>query len=132
MLTNADEGSILNDNVVNRALEQYLGLKEPEQSYLELGIEKLGEYVGSYEAALDLLSLYLADGELMVQMTPKGGFPDVSSPPSPPPPPSRVKFVAPDRAITIDEPLINVKAEFLRGDDDRIDWLRTSRLHRRM
>ena len=81
---------------------------------------------------MDLLSLYLADGELMVQMTPKGGFPDVGSPPSPPPPPSRVKFIAPDRAIAIDEPLINMKAEFLRGDDGRINWLRTSRLHRRM
>ncbi len=132
VLTNADEGSILHDNVVNRALEQYLGIKDPEQPYLKLGIEKLSEYVGSYEAALDRLSLYLADGELMVQMTPKGGFPDVGSPPSPPPPPSRVKFLAPDRAVTIDEPLINMKAEFLRDEGGRINWLRTSRLHRRM
>ncbi len=43
-----------------------------------------------------------------------------------------MKFIAPDRAIAIDEPLINMKAEFLRGDDGRINWLRTSRLHRRM
>jgi CubicO group peptidase (beta-lactamase class C family) len=131
ILTNADEGSILHDNVVRRALEHYLGLKEPELSYLDLGIEKLGEYVGTYEATLDRLSLYLADGQLMAQSTPKGGFPDVNSPASPPPPPSRIKFFAPDRAIATDEPLINMKAEFIRDDNGRIIWLRTSRLHRR-
>lgn len=131
ILTNAEEGEMLNDKVVAWALERYLGLKEPALTYLDLGIEKLGEYVGTYEARLDRLSLYLADGELMVQSTPKGGFPDVSSPPSPPPPPSRLKFFAPDRAIALDEPLINLKAEFIRDEGGRIIWLRTGRLHRR-
>ena len=132
VLTNADEGRILHDNVVRQALERYLDVNEPELAYLEMGIEKLGEYVGPYEATDDRLSLYLADGELMAQSTPKGGFPDVNSPPSPPPPPRRMKFFAPDRAITIDEPLINIKVEFIRGDDGRIVWLRTSRLYRRV
>jgi hypothetical protein len=131
VLTNAEEGEMLNDKVVAWALEHYLGLKEPALIYQDLGIEKLGEYVGVYEAQLDRLSLYLADGELMAQSTPKGGFPDVSSPPSPPPPPSRLKFFAPDRAIALDEPLINLKAEFIRDEGGRIVWLRTSRLHRR-
>ena len=131
VLTNADEGEILNDKVVTWALERYLGLKEPALAYLDWGIEKLGEYVGTYEALLGRLDLYLADGQLMVQMTPKGGFPDVDSPPSPAPPPSRLAFFAPDRAITLDEPLINLKAEFIRDENGRIIWLRTSRLHRR-
>lgn len=132
VLTNADEGTILNDAVVAWALEHYLGLKEPELTYLDLGVDKLAEYVGTYEAHLDRLELYLKDGQMMVQETPKGGFPDVDSPPSPPPPPSRLAFFAPDRAITLDEPLINLKAEFLRDDDGRIIWLRTSRLHKRL
>lgn len=37
-----------------------------------------------------------------------------------------MKFLAPDRAVTIDEPLINMKAEFLRDEGGRINWLRTS------
>ena len=132
VLTNADEGEILNDKVVAWALERYLGLKEPALTYLDLGIEKLGEYVGTYEAQLGRLNLYLSDGQLRVQLTPKGGFPDVDSPPSPPPPPSRLAFFAPDRGITLDEPLINMKAEFIRDPGGQIIWLRTSRLHRRI
>ncbi len=90
------------------------------------------EYLGTYEAQLGLLKLYVADGQLMVQSTPKGGFPDVSSPPSPAPPPCRATFCGPDRIVVLDEPLINMKAEFLRDDDGGIIWLRTSRLHHRV
>ncbi len=132
VLTNADEGSILHDAVVARALEQYLGLKEPERTFLDLSVEQLGEYVGSYEAQLGILNLYFDNGQMMVGLTPKGGFPDIDSPPSPAPPPSRLAFFGPDRAIALDEPLINAKIEFLRDENGRIIWLRTSRLHRRV
>ncbi len=132
ILTNADEGGILHDNAVKWALEHYLGLKEAEMSYLDLDVDQLAEYLGSYEAQLGILSLYMADGQLMAQLTPKGGFPDVSTPASPPPPPSRLAFFGPDRVIALDEPLINLKGEFMRGDNGRINWLRTSRLHRRL
>lgn len=132
VLTNAEEGSLLNENVVSRTLEQYLGLKEPERILLDPGIEKLSEYIGSYEAQMEILNLYFDNGQLMVGLTPKGGFPDVDSPASPAPPPSRLAFFGPDMAIALDEPLINAKAEFLRDEDGRIVWLRTSRLHRRL
>lgn len=132
VLTNAEEGSLLNENVVSRALEQYLGLKEPERILLDPGIEKLSEYIGSYEAQMEILNLYFDNGQLMVGLTPKGGFPDVDSPASPAPPPSRLAFFGPDMAIALDEPLINAKAEFLRDGEGRIIWLRTSRLHRRL
>lgn len=131
VLTNADKGTILNDTIVAWALEHYLGLKEPELVHIELPTEKLGEYAGAYEAQLNRLELYVQDGRMMMQSIPKGGFPDVASPPTPPPPPSRVAFFAPDRAITLDEPLIDLKMEFLRDAAGRIEWLRTSRLHRR-
>lgn len=132
VLTNADKGTILHDAVVARALEQYLGVKEAEPTFLDLSVEQLGEYVGSYEAQLGDLNLYFENGQLMAGLTPKGGFPDVDSPPSPAPPPSRLAFFGPDRAITLDEPMINTKAEFLRDENGRIVWLRTSRLHRRL
>jgi len=132
VLTNADQGGLLHDNVVGWALEQYLGLKDPELTYLDLSVEQLGEYAGSYEAQMEVLNLYFDQGQLMVGMTPKGGFPDVDSPAPPAPPPSRLAFFGPDRAIALDEPLINSKAEFLRDNNGRIVWLRTSRLHRRM
>lgn len=131
VLTNADQGSILHDKLVAWALEQYLGLKEAERPRLDLSVEQLSEYVGTYEAQMETLNLYFENGRLMAGIDPKGGFPDIDSPPPPAPPPSRVAFFGPDRLIALDEPLIGIKAEFLRDENGRIVWLRTSRLHRK-
>lgn len=132
VLTNAEEGGLLHDAVVARALQHYLGLREPEITHLQMARDELGEYAGTYEARLARLELYVDDGQMMVQSTPLGGFPDKDSPPPPPPPPSRLAFFGPDQAIALDEPLIHTKCEFLRDDAGRIRWLRTSRLHRRL
>jgi CubicO group peptidase (beta-lactamase class C family) len=131
VLTNAEEGGILHDAVVARALRHYLDVREPEFVYLDLAPDEMEEYVGAYEAQLGRLDLYTKDGQLWAQLTPKGGFPDIDSPAAPPPPPSRLAFFAPDCAIALDEPLIHTKAEFMRNEN-RIVWLRTSRLHRRL
>ena len=132
VLTNADEGNMLHDEVVKWALGHYLGLVEPETTHLTLDAAVLQEYLGTYTARLGDLELYLEGDQLMARQIPHGGFPDVGSPPSPAPPPSRIAFFAPDCAIALDPPLINMKAEFLRDDAGRIVWLRTSRLHRKL
>ena len=131
VLTNADEGAMLHDEVVRWALGHYLGLVEPATTHLTLDAAALNEYLGTYTARLGDLELYLDGEQLMARHTPHGGFPDVDSPPSPAPPPSRLAFFAPDCLIALDPPLINMKAEFLRDAAGRIEWLRTSRLHRR-
>jgi CubicO group peptidase (beta-lactamase class C family) len=131
VLTNAEEGSMLHDAVVAWALEHYLGLVEPERTYLTLDAAAQAEYLGLYTARLGHLELYADDGQLMARQIPQGGFPDVDSPASPAPPPSRLAFYAPDHVIALDPPLINMRAEFLRDESGRIVWLRTSRLHRR-
>jgi hypothetical protein len=123
---------MLHDAVVARALSHYLDLREPAMTYLDLDAAEMAAYAGTYEAQLSGLEVYVEDGRIMVQMTPKGGFPDKDSPPSPTPPPSRLAFFEPDRVIALDPPLINMKAEFMRDQDGKIIWLRTSRLHRRM
>jgi hypothetical protein len=122
---------MLNDSVVAWALGRYLDLREPEMNYLDLSAAELAAYAGTYQARLSDLELYLDGGQMMVRMSPKGGFPDKDSPPSPAPPPSRLAFFEPDRVVALDPPLINTKAEFLRDADGGIVWLRTSRLHRR-
>jgi CubicO group peptidase (beta-lactamase class C family) len=132
VLTNADRGSVLNDEVVRWALKHYLGLVEPEPSYLTLAADELEAYSGAYDAHMSRLELYVEDSQLMVQAIPKGGFPYQDSPPGPTPPPSRLAFYAPNCVIALDEPLENVRAEFLRGEDGRIVWLRTTRLHKRL
>ena len=131
VLTNAEEGGMLHDEVVKWAMGHYLGLVEPEMAYLSLEPAALAEYTGTYKARLSHLTIYEVDGQPMMRSTPQGGFPDVDSPASPPPPPSRVAFFAPDCAIALDPPLINMKMQFLRDEAGPIVWLRTSRLHRR-
>jgi len=129
VLTNAEEGNMLHDEVVRWSMGHYLGLFEAEMSYLALDPAALAGYVGTYQARLSHLDFYLDGGQPMVRQTPHGGFPDVDSPASPAPPPSRVAFFGPDRAVALDPPLINMKMEFLRDADGRVEWLRTSRLH---
>jgi CubicO group peptidase (beta-lactamase class C family) len=132
VLTNAEEGGMLGDAVVARAMQHYLGLREPELSYIDITPEELAGYTGRYEARLAHVELYQENGRLMMQSIPQGGFPDKDSPAPPTPPPSRLAFFGPDRVVALDEPLINMKAEFIRDDDGHIVWLRTSRLHRRV
>lgn len=131
VLTNADEGTMLNDAVVNWALSHYLRLVEPATTHLTLDAAALDEYLGTYTARLGDLELYLDGEQLMARQIPHGGFPDIDSPPSPEPPPSRMAFFAADCLIALDPPIINMKAEFLRDATGRIEWLRTSRLHRK-
>jgi CubicO group peptidase (beta-lactamase class C family) len=132
VLTNAEEGGMLHDEVTNWALDHYLGLKEPEVTHLTLGQEELSQYLGMYEAQMMRLRLYVEGQQLMVQATPLGGFPDKDSPAPPAPPPSRLAFYETDRAIALDPPLVNSKIEFLRDENSQLAWLRTSRLFRRL
>jgi CubicO group peptidase (beta-lactamase class C family) len=130
-LTNANRGRKLNEAVTDWVLAHYLGLAEPEPVHLDVPESRLAEYVGLYEAYMSNLELTLSNGRLSLQIIPKGGFPDKDSPPEPAPPPTRLAFYQPDRVIALDPPLTGDRLEFLRDENGRIAWLRTSRLHKR-
>lgn len=132
LLTNSEQGALLHDNAVDWALEHYLGLREPQPVHLVKTEADTEPYLGVYDALLTKLTVYRDDGQLMIKATPKGGFPDKNSPAGPESPPSRASFIDDDVIVALDEPLVNMKAEFLRDHDGSIIWLRTSRLHRRL
>jgi len=68
----------------------------------------------------------------MVEVVPKGGFPEPNSPPRPGPPPSRLAFAKQDEVIALDPPLKGSRGDFLRGPNGAITWYRSGgRLHRR-
>jgi hypothetical protein len=48
-----------------------------------------------------------------------------------PPPPARARFYARDRIILVDGPYKSARAEFLRGPQGRIRWLRMGRCYAR-
>lgn len=132
ILTNGSRGGELNAELWTWALERYLGAAAPEPRFLELPAAQLERYAGRYEAALSAVELRVDGSGLVAQVVPKGGFPTIDTPPPPPPPPVRLAFFEADRVLVLDAPFKDSRAEFVRGADGQIVWLRWGgRLHRR-
>ncbi|HEY7350764.1 MAG TPA: serine hydrolase domain-containing protein [Ktedonobacterales bacterium] len=132
ILTNADRGGELNDEVVKWAHQHYLGLSDPEPVPLDLPKETLAPYLGRYSAAMDDIELSLVDGALVMKVTEQNPFSEKDATPPPPIPPIRLAFWNEDRVIALDAPLKNDQGEFLRTPDGSIAWLRFGgRIHKR-
>ncbi len=124
ILTNADRGGELHTGVVRWALRHYLNIGEPEPRPVALAASALTPYAGEYHAALTDLALTIEGDGLVMQVTPKGGFPQRDSPPGPTPPPSRLALGEDDLVIALDPPFKDARGEFVRDADGTIGWLR--------
>ena len=132
VLTNAGSGGVVMAETIKFALELFLDAKIQTPALLEKPEADLAEYAGRYESALDAIDLTVADGHLVMQVTPHGGFPTRDTPAGPPPSPTRLKFTAPDRVAAIDPPFIGAQADFLRAPGGNLEWFRYGlRVHRR-
>jgi CubicO group peptidase (beta-lactamase class C family) len=132
VLTNADSGSLLHEEVALWTLRQFLGLQEPEPQPADVPADVLASYAGTYVGALADVVLIFQDGGLMLKPIPKGGFPLKDSPPPPAPPPMHIAAVGRDRIVVQDGPMKGRRGEFLRRPDGSIAWLRSSRLHAKL
>jgi CubicO group peptidase (beta-lactamase class C family) len=117
VLTNHQRGNEVNFAARVAALEA-IGAREPERAPVELDAD---EYLGTYSSALMEAELRRDEADLVLAITPKGGFPKKDSPPMPAPPPSTVAFYERDRLYATEEP---GEAEFLRAPDGSIAWFR--------
>jgi CubicO group peptidase (beta-lactamase class C family) len=132
ILTNANRGGELHRDITRWALREYLGVSEQEPRPLELDEAQLAAYAGRYTSAMDDIDLSLREGALVMQITPKGGFPKRDSPPPPTKPLMRLALYGQDRAIALDQPMKDVRGEFLRAHDGTISWFRFGgRVHAR-
>jgi CubicO group peptidase (beta-lactamase class C family) len=118
VVTNHQRGNEVAFAAHKAALEA-IGAREPERKAIDVDVD---EYLGKYESALLAVELKRDDGNLMLVITSKGGFPKKDSPPMPSPPPMPVAFYAPDRLFSTDD--TPGEAEFLRADDGSIAWFR--------
>jgi CubicO group peptidase (beta-lactamase class C family) len=116
VLTNHQRGT-----EVTLAAARALGIG-PEQR--EAAAVDAEEYLGRYSSALSDAELKRADGQLLLETIPKGGFPNKDSPPAPTPPPAVVAFADRDRLFIAEGPMQGVEGEFLRSRDGEIAWLR--------
>jgi CubicO group peptidase (beta-lactamase class C family) len=124
ILTNSSRGSILNRSAIRFALKNWLNEELPDPAPLNLTTEELALYAGRYYSRLNLTEIFLEEGRLILKIIPQGGFPTPESPPSPAPPPMQIALYAIDKFVVIDQPMKNVKGEFLRGPGGEIDWIR--------
>ncbi|HUS14383.1 MAG TPA: serine hydrolase domain-containing protein, partial [Chloroflexia bacterium] len=133
VLTNADAGSQLIRDLSRWALQQYLGIAEPEPTMRPASADDLAPYTGHYDAAATSADLRVEDGGLVLQMTPKGGFPTPDSPASAPPPPMRTVLCGEDEIVVLDDPMRDTRGQFLRDPAGQIAWLRIGgRIHKRV
>lgn len=133
VLTNASRGSELHGDATKWILSRYLGLEDPEPQTLDYSTEQLAPYAGRYTAAMSDLELSMRDGALMLQLIPKGGFPNKEQHPQDPPPPVPVALWGENLLIVLDEPMKGSRGEFIRDADGAIAWLRLGgRAHRRV
>jgi len=130
ILTNANRGGELGEEVTKWALRHYLGVGEPEPAPLERTDGELAAYAGRYAAALVAVSLTPRDSGLILEIGYSDAFP--ADEPPPVPPPARASLYAEDRILMLDGPYKGVRGEFLRGPDGEIAWLRLGgRIHKR-
>jgi len=92
VLTNASNGDLLTGALFAQALGDYLGLDDPAPAPVIAPPKRLEAATGLYRGALSDALLTRHDGALLLQITPRGGFPRTDSPPGPTPPPLPLAF----------------------------------------
>ena len=133
LLTNNDNGGVLNNNLVSLALEVYFGIKPTLPKPIKVNASELKEYVGSYRIGTEAFDLKIKNGELIYQHIPLGGFPTPDSPPGPAMPPMRVAFFEKDQTLMLDEPMKNGIGDFIRDENGNLQFFRIGgRAHKKI
>ncbi len=131
MLTNSWVlGDLMHDT--DDPVREFLAMPYKIPQLIAMAPEALAEHEGRYVAALDDIELKVENGELMMNVTPKGGFPNKKVPAPPVPPPSKLGFITNERGCVVDGKRNEIQGEFLRGTDGKIAHFRVGgRIHPR-
>lgn len=129
VLTNSSE--TVTSNIFNAALQYYFDDVVPLPKPIKTPKAALREYTGVYENIEEIFKVTLEGEELVLRITPKGGFPTPDAPPLPAPPPMRFAFYEKDKYIILDTALKGRLGEFLRDERGRLKYMRLSRIHTR-
>ncbi len=131
MLTNSWVlGDLMRD--ADDPMREFLGMPYKKPEPIAMASENLAQYEGRFVAALDNIELKVDNGELMMHVTPKGGFPNKKVRAAPPPPPVKLGFITKDRICVVDGKRNDIQGEFLRGADGKVAHFRMgARIHPR-
>ncbi len=133
VLTNSDDGGIVNDNAVTSALEIYFNVKADIPKPVQQTNAELKEYAGSYRIGTEAFDLKIKNGHLIYHHIPLGGFPTPDTPPGPATPAMRFGIYEKDLAVGLDEPMKNALGDFIRDEKGRIQYFRVGgRAHKKI
>jgi len=133
ILTNSDDGGILNTEITNYALELYFGAKPKLPKPIEKPARELREYVGRYQIGTECFDLKVKGKYLIYHHIPLGGFPRPDTPPGPAMPPVRFSFYERDKAIGLDEPYKDALGDFIRDEKGKLQFFRIGgRAHKKL
>ena len=133
ILTNANSGWRLIQDVEREALKSYLGASyAPNQAIAHRGLvetlpsatplarqPELAPYVGTYARPNNAYVVRIEAGKLVMQDRPND-----LGPSGPPPRVVPLMFFGPDRAVVTDGPDRGQSIEFVRDDGGRVNWIR--------
>lgn len=129
VLTNAERGARLHQEIVAWALDHYLQVRDadpPPDSSLH---RDLTPFLGAYENSAVGVHVTADGADLVISQRLFHGFPDRNAAPPPPEPPARCRFYAPDKWIAVDGPSEGRRGDFVRRGGRIIGIRSFGRLH---
>jgi hypothetical protein len=133
ILTNSDDGGIINAGVFSKVLELYFNTKAILPAPIDVPEVELKPYRGRYKIGTECFDLKVKGKHLIFHHIPLGGFPTPDTPPGPALPPMRFAFYERDKVIGLDEPYKDALGEFFRDEKDRLQFFRIGgRAHRKI
>lgn len=123
VLTNADTGRETRQTIADACQQHFLGFGKPDPQASRAQPD-IAEYRGVYQSVLARLEVRDAGGRLTVtDVSPERGFAERRHRPIPLPP-AELVFTAADSTVVLSGPRRGERAEFLRGTNGDIEWMR--------
>jgi CubicO group peptidase (beta-lactamase class C family) len=133
ILTNSDDGGILNTEITNYSLELYFNAKSELPKPIQKPSSELKEYAGRYEIGTECFDLKVKGKHLVYHHIPLGGFPRPDTPPGPAMRPMRFSFYEKDKVIGLDEPYKDTLGDFIRDETGSLQFFRIGgRAHKKI
>lgn len=130
MISNSNNGAVLNERFQKRVLRDFCGVVIPEPQAIASSAEELAGFEGDYKGTMNEIELRMAGGELMATIRNVGRFPSDGHDAERAPAPAPIARCGADELLVLDGAHENARADIIRDASGEIRYLRFgARLH---